>query len=176
MLFLLILGAVIARRVTVVKRNNLPFLLNHFGLWLALAAGFFGQADNYTLQTKTVKGYMISQAFTSEGQKMDIPFDIELKNIQSKYDVSGEPKSFTAQIIIKKEEVYKIKEVSVNRPYQYKGYDIYLLKAGNNICTLQIVYDPWRYIVLFGIVLMIIGSITLFFTGFKHIKKDDRVE
>jgi hypothetical protein len=41
MFFLLVLGAVIARRLTIVKENNISFLLNHIGLWITLSVGFF---------------------------------------------------------------------------------------------------------------------------------------
>lgn len=167
MFFLFVLGAVIVSRLTVVKKNNLVFLLNHIGLWVVLAAGFFGRADSYTLQTMLVKDYMVSQAYTSNNQAMNIPFDIGLKKIQADFYPSGEAKSFVANIVIGEKQMYKMKEISVNHPYRYQGYDIYLLKAGVNTCTLQIVYDPWRYIVLIGIVCMMVGAIGMFFLGFK---------
>lgn len=168
MFFLFVLGSVIVSRITLVKKNNLVFLLNHVGLWVVLAAGFFGRADSYTLQTTLMKDYTVSQAFTSDNQPMNIPFDIGLKKLQADFYPSGEAKSFVANIFIGEKQTYKMKEISVNHPYRYKGYDIYLLKAGLNVCTLQIVYDPWRYIVLIGIVCMIAGAIGMFYLGFKN--------
>ncbi|HOF15603.1 MAG TPA: cytochrome c biogenesis protein ResB [Bacteroidales bacterium] len=171
MFFLLVLGAVIARRLTIVKENNISFLLNHIGLWITLSVGFFGQADSYTLQTTLVQNNMTSQAITKEGQLMELPFYIGLQDIYSEFYSTGEPKAFNATIFIEKNNKTKRKTIAVNHPYRYKSYDIYLMKVGNNSCRVQIVYDPWRYIVLMGIIIMMMGAICLFYNGIKTLKK-----
>ncbi|MDD4208928.1 MAG: cytochrome c biogenesis protein ResB [Bacteroidales bacterium] len=166
--FLFVLGAVIVRRFTIVKKNNVLFLLNHVGLWVALSAGFLGRADLYTMQTIVNKEYVIFQAYTEDNQKMNLPFSLGLQEIRKEHYSSGEIKTVEADLIIKDRQYEKNVSVSVNYPYRYKGYDVYLMNAGVNAAKLQIVYDPWRYIVLLGIAIMFAGAIGAFFTGFKQ--------
>ncbi len=169
--FLLVLGAIVVRRITVVKKNNIGFLLNHIGLWLALSAGLFGQADSYTLQTTLIKNNMTSQAITKRGQLMDLPFHVGLYEIYSEFYATGEPKTLKATIFIGKNNKIKKKTIAVNHPYRYKNYDIYLMKVGSNSCKIQIVYEPWRYIVLIGIIMMMFGTVCLFYNGIKSLKE-----
>ncbi len=166
--FLFVLGAVIVHRLTTVKKNNSLFLLNHIGLWVVLSAGFFGRADLYTLQTIVNKDYMISHAYTSDKQVMSLPFSLGLHEIRKEHYASGEIKTMVADLIVKDKQKRKEVHVSVNSPYRYKGYDIYLISAGENACKLQVIYDPWRYIILLGIITMLVGAIGNFFKGFKN--------
>ena len=176
MFFLWVLGAMIINRIRLVKKYNIVFLCNHVGLWIALAFGFFGQADSYTLQTIITKNHIVSKAYTKEGVSMDLPFEIGLEQIKIEKYASGETKSVDVKVFIGKNTVFRHKTVGVNHPYRYKGYDIYLQKVGNESCVIQIVYDPWRYIVLIGILSMIVGAIMLFFNGFKQRTANDRME
>jgi len=168
MFFLLVLGAVIVHRITTVKKNNSLFLFIHIGLWVVLSAGFFGKADEYTMQTIVNNDYMINQAYTSDNQEMNLPFSLGLHGIQKEYYASGEIKTIVADLIVKDKQKETKVHVSVNSPYRYKGYDVYLMEAGGNTSKIQIVYDPWRYIVLLGIVIMLLGTIGNFFRGFKN--------
>lgn len=168
MFFLLVLGAVIVHRITTVKKNNCLFLFIHIGLWVVLSAGFFGKADEYTMQTIVNNDYMINQAYTSHNQEMNLPFSLGLHGIRKEYYASGEIKTIVADLIVKDKQKETKVHVSVNSPYRYKGYDVYLMEAGGNTSKIQIVYDPWRYIVLLGIVIMLLGTIGNFFRGFKN--------
>ena len=78
-------------------------------------------------------------------------------------------------IINKDEGKEKTKTIAVNQPYRYKGYDIYIMQVANYRCKLQIVYDPWRYVVLLGILMMMTGALGMFFKGFKMQKQDDKL-
>lgn len=175
MMFIVILGAVIVRRLTVVKTNNHWFLLQHFGLWFALMTGFLGSSDTYTMQTLLAKETSTTYAYVMEGQAMQLPFQISLKELQTEVDKSGAVAYCGATITVKDERKEKTKTIAVNHPYRYKGYDIYLMQTGNYRCKLQIVYDPWRYIVLLGIIMMMVGALGMFFKGIKLQMQDDRL-
>ena len=153
-----------------VKQKNIVFLFNHVGLWIALTAGFLGQTDSYTLNTILVKNRFIKQAVTKENVLMDLPFELKLNKIYTEFYTSGEPKLFEAEIMIHNNIKKKKGSISVNHPCRYKGYDIYLQKVGVDTCLVQIVYDPWRYIVLIGIISMITGALAHFFNGIKRKK------
>ena len=62
--------------------------------------------------------------------------------------------------------------LEVNHPYAYRlGEDVYLtgydVAKGNNseYCILQIVEQPWKYVVVAGILMMLAGAILLFIKG-----------
>lgn len=175
MMFIVILGAVIVRRLTLVKTNNHWFLLQHFGLWFTLITGFLGSTDSYTMQTLLAKETSTTYAYLKEGQAMQLPFQISLRELQTEADKSGAVAYYGATISVKDARKEKTKTIAVNHPYRYKGYDIYLMKTGNYRCKLQIVYDPWRYVVFMGVMIMMAGALGMFFKGFKRQEQDDRL-
>jgi len=175
MMFVVVLGAVIVRRLTLVKTNNQWFLLHHFGLWFALMTGFLGSTDSYTMYALLTKETSTSYAYNKDGKAMQLPFQISLKEIQTEVNMSGAVANYGATVKVKDEGKEKTKTIAVNQPYRYKGYDIYIMQVANYRCKLQIVYDPWRYVVLLGILMMMTGALGMFFKGFKMQKQDDKL-
>jgi hypothetical protein len=175
MLFIIILGAVIVRRLTLVKQNNKWFLWNHMGLYLVLLTGFMGSTDTYTMQTILAKEQETNFAFTELGEAMKLPFHLILKDIQIQRDHTGLTIQYKAMVSLKDVQKEKTRSIAVNHPCRFKGYDIYVMQASDFGCKLQIIYDPWRYAILFSILIMISGAVVMFFKGTKIQKQDDRL-
>ena len=64
--------------------------------------------------------------------------------------------------------------LEVNHPYSYRlGEDVYLtsydMASGNEskYCVLQVVIQPWKYIMVAGILMMLAGAVLLFINGPK---------
>ena len=81
---------------------------------------------------------------------------------------NGMPSMYEADVLIDGKPV----NLRVNQPYAVSfGEDIYLsgyhMKEddGTFSCVLQIVREPWKYIALAGILLMIAGALLLFIQG-----------
>ena len=59
----------------------------------------------------------------------------------------------------------------VNHPYQIRfGEDLYLSgydTVSQEYCILQIVREPWRYVTLAGIIMILAGALLLFIGGPK---------
>lgn len=75
-----LLGMVTLRRIFSFRWNTIPFLLNHLGLFIALTAATFGNADMQRLEMTTVVGKTEWRAFDREGNMVDLPLAVELKH------------------------------------------------------------------------------------------------
>ena len=66
----------------------------------------------------------------------------------------------------------------VNEPYNISfGKDLYLVGFDSSYygenCILQIVYEPWKYAALAGVVMMLAGAFLLFVAGPRKRNDDD---
>lgn len=150
------------------KRARWRFLLNHAGLWLALFAGFFGSSDTQNLRIPLYKGEPAREAFDMSGASYYLDYELELRSFSVEYYPNGSPSRFAANVRVGSENAL----LEVNHPYAYRlGEDVYLtgydVAKGNNseYCILQIVEQPWKYVVVAGILMMLAGAILLFIKG-----------
>lgn len=150
------------------------FLLNHIGLWLALFAGFWGSSDTQTLRIPLYKDEPAREAYDMNGSSYFLDYEMELHSFQVDYYPNGRPSRFVADVRLG-EEVAKLE---VNHPYSYRlGEDVYLtgydMKRGNdtNYCILQVVRQPWKYVTITGILMMLAGAVLLFINGSKRVEE-----
>jgi hypothetical protein len=169
-----ILGEVILRRVTHLTswRRDLPFLLNHLGLFLAMTTATLGNADMQRLRMITTMGEPEWRALTQEGGVREMPLAIELKQfIMETYD-DGSPKRFASEIQILTKSGQNIETtVDVNKPVEVEGWKIYQygydtqMGAMSQISILELVSDPWLPLVYTGIYMMLAGAVCMFVLG-----------
>ena len=152
------------------KQARWRFILNHAGLWLALFAGFLGSSDTQTLRIPIYKGEPSREAFDMNGASHYLDYEIELNSFAVEYYPNGRPSRFAANVRLGNEKAL----LEVNHPYAYRlGEDIYLtgydVTKGNEseYCILQVVKQPWKYIIVAGILMMLAGAILLFINGPK---------
>ncbi|MBR5749880.1 MAG: cytochrome c biogenesis protein ResB, partial [Prevotella sp.] len=123
-----ILGQIILRRTLHFNswHRDIPFLLNHLGLFLALTTATLGNADMQRLKMITVKGEPEWRALTSQQQIVEMPIAIELKEfIMETYD-DGSPRRFASDIQILTKTGKNIQTtVEVNKPVEVDGWKIY---------------------------------------------------
>ena len=171
-----ILGAVTLKRLyQIVNRKSsnrkwfdLPFLLNHLGLFLALTAATLGNADMQRLKMITAVGEPEWRALDANGVVKEMPLAIELKKfIMETYD-NGSPKRFASEIQILTKTKKNIETVvDVNKPYEVDGWKIYQygydtqMGADSQISILELVSDPWLPLVYTGIYMMLAGTVLL---------------
>lgn len=170
----IILGQVILRRLTHLTswRRDIPFLLNHLGLFLAMTTATLGNADMQRLKMITAIGESESRALTQEGAVREMPLAIELKQfIMETYD-DGSPKRFASEIQIQTKSGKKIQAtVDVNKPVEVDGWKIYQygydtqMGAKSQISILELVSDPWLPLVYTGIYMMLGGAVCMFILG-----------
>ena len=170
----LILGLTILRRLFSFHhlKKDLPFLLNHLGLFLALTTATLGNADMQRLKMITTVGEPEWRALDANGVVREMPLAIELKKfIMETYD-DGSPRRFASEIQILTKTKKNIKAtVDVNKPYEVDGWKIYQFGydtqqgANSRISILELVSDPWLPFVYTGIYMMLAGAVCMFVLG-----------
>ena len=169
-----ILGQIILRRTVNCKlssvnfKRDIPFLLNHLGLFLAMTAATLGNADMQRLKMITVKGEPEWRALTSQQQITEMPFAIELKEfIMETYD-DGSPRRFASDIQILTKTGKNIQTtVEVNKPVEVDGWKIYQYGydtqqgAMSQTSILELISDPWLPLVYTGIYMMLAGALLM---------------
>ena len=155
-------------------KRDIPFLLNHLGLFLAMTTATLGNADMQRLKMITVKGEPEWRALTSQQQIVEMPIAIELKEfIMETYD-DGSPRRFASEIQILTQTGKNIQTtVEVNKPVEVDGWKIYQygydtqMGAMSQTSILELVSDPWLPLVYTGIYMMLAGAVCLFAFGKK---------
>ena len=171
-----ILGVTILRRL-----NNIPFLLNRLGLFIAMTTATLGNADMQRLKMITMVGEPEWRAMAQNGAIREMPLTIELKQfIMDTYD-DGSPKRFASEIQIQTKSGKKIETtVDVNKPVEVDGWKIYQygydtkMGAKSQISILELVSDPWLPLVYTGIYMMLAGAVCMFLKGKKVKSKKER--
>ena len=170
----LILGLTILRRLFSFHhlKKDLPFLLNHLGLFLALTTATLGNADMQRLKMITAVGEPEWRALDANGSVREMPLAIELKKfIMETYD-DGSPRRFASEIqILTKTKKNINATVDINKPYEVDGWKIYQFGydtqqgANSRISILELVSDPWLPFVYTGIYMMLAGAVCMFVLG-----------
>ena len=173
-----ILGQIILRRtfnfhfsVFNLKRD-IPFLLNHLGLFLAMTTATLGNADMQRLKMIAVKGESEWRALNPQQLIVEMPFKIELKEfVMETYD-DGSPRRFASDIQILTKTGEDIRTtIEVNKPVEVDGWKIYQygydtqMGAMSQISILEFVSDPWLPLVYTGIYMMLAGAVCMFVLG-----------
>ena len=175
-----ILGLVTLKRLShIVNRKlpnrrwlDVPFLLNHLGLFIALTTATLGNADMQRVQMVTAIGEPEWRALTPDGAVREMNLAIELKKfIMETYD-DGSPRRFASEIHILTKSGKNIETiVDVNKPYEVDGWKIYQygydtqMGADSRISILELVSDPWLPLVYTGIYMMLAGAVCMFVIG-----------
>jgi hypothetical protein len=169
-----ILGIIILRRLMNLHswKRDVPFLLNHLGLFIALTTATIGNADMQRVKMITTIGESEWRALTQEGAVKEMSLAIELKRfIMETYD-DGSPKRFASKIQVMTKTGKNIEAiVDVNKPYEVDGWKIYQygydthMGTKSQISILELVSDPWLPLVYAGIYMMLTGAVCMFVIG-----------
>ena len=160
--------------MVILRRHDIPFLLNHFGLFLAMTTATLGNADMQRLMMITNVGETEWRALTQNGEVREMPLTVELRRfIMETYD-DGSPKRFASEIQILTKSGKKIETtVDVNKPVEVEGWKIYQygydtqMGAMSQTSILELVRDPWLPAVYTGIYMMLAGAVCMFIFGNK---------
>ena len=156
---MLVLGLTTAKHTLPLRLRNIPFILNHAGLWIALAAGAAGAGDmrRTTIRIEQGETKTIAHIGTYPIRKQ---FSIQLE----RFDPAGQ----TSQIHISEKGTSATSTVAVrvNHPHTVNGCQIYQTGYGQDGSSqLDIVRDPWLPAVYTGIFMLIAGACLLLHRG-----------
>lgn len=148
------------------------FTLLHVGLIIALGAGFWGAPDREQLRMALKENKPIEMAYHTDGTATRIDHKITLCDLEATYTESGAPTYFAATIEIEGAS----HTISVNHPFNRTlSEKIYLVSIGNDpvdgtpYCVVEIVREPWQWLSLTGIAMLLAGAVMLFIRGPRHV-------
>lgn len=142
------------------------FTLLHLGLIFALGAGFWGAPDREQLRI-AIDSKPNDQAYTMAGEPRILDYTLTLEDYDIRHDAKGMPEHYEAQIGIDNEH----HTIRVNHPYARSWQEkIYLISfgrstTGETYCILEIVREPWQWLSMAGILMLIAGAVMMFLGG-----------
>ena len=144
------------------------FLLLHVGLLVAVGSAFWGAPDVQTLRMKAYVGVPSQEAYFMDGRQTWLPYEVVLQDFDVQQYDNGVPLAYKATVEVDGESV----EIEVNDPYARGfGEDVYLvgydaaMGSDSSYCILEIVREPWKYMTVTGIIMLLIGALLLFIGG-----------
>jgi len=162
----LLVGMVCMTRLRPAWRN-VPFLLNHLGLFIALVAGTLGNADMQSLHMMVMEGKTEWRAVDAQNRLYELPFNLTLHD----FSIERSPKlSYMSDVTVRnKSDLVRHDTIRVNKPLSVHGWKIYQYdyeeaKGGNmgDVSIFELVRDPWLPYVYLGIFMMLAGAVWLF--------------
>lgn len=147
-------------------RFRFRFLMNHIGILLMMAGLSLGSADLTKWKVRLAEGESSAIAYDASGLPHELGYEIALKDFTADFNENGVPLSFSAAVTIGDTD----RILKVNSPWNrswkedvyLSGYDVV---EENPAAILEIVRQPWKYVVLTGCILMLLGSVLLIFGG-----------
>ena len=171
--FILISIALMANLFMVIlsrRKKGIRFILNHIGVLMALIGCFFGAPD-HTVSRAIVSGEAVHEAVGENGELVPLPAAMKLDGFNVELDQRGNVRNYMALIDVDGKKV----ELRVNHPYRISiSEDVYLTSYDRDnpepqYCIVEVVRQPWKYLIWAGIVMMMAGGILMFARG-----KDDQ--
>ena len=167
--FILISIALMANLFVVIlsrRKKGIRFILNHIGVLVALIGCFFGAPD-HTVSRAIVSGEAVHEAVGENGEIVPLPAAMKLDDFNVELDSRGNVRNYRALIDVDGKKV----ELRVNHPYRISiSDDVYLTSYDRDnpepqYCIVEVVRQPWKYLIWAGIVMMMAGSVLMFARG-----------
>lgn len=167
--FILISIALMANLFVVIlsrRKKGIRFILNHIGVLVALIGCFFGAPD-HTVSRAIVSGEAVHEAVGENGEIVPLPAAMKLDGFNVELDQRGNVRNYMALIDVYGKKV----ELRVNHPYRISiSEDVYLTSYDRDnpepqYCIVEVVRQPWKYLIWAGIVMMMAGGILMFARG-----------
>lgn len=147
-------------------RCRFRFLVNHIGIFLMMAGLSLGSTDMAKWKVRLAEGESSDTGYDAAGLPHDLGYELALGDFAAEFHENGVPSSFTASVSIG--DTARI--LKVNSPWNRSWKeDIYLsgydLSEESVSAVLEIVRQPWKYVVLMGCIMMLFGTVLLIFGG-----------
>jgi len=160
------------------KVREIPFILNHLGVVVAIVAATLGSADMQTLQLTSFTGEAEWRAVDEAGRMVEPGIAIELGQFSMEEYPDHTPKRFASDVTVYTKDGKNVSgTVEVNKPLKVNGWKIYQygydVSRGSESAysVFQLVRDPWILWVYIGIFMMLAGALCLmFFMAPKPVK------
>ncbi|MGN0190426.1 MAG: cytochrome c biogenesis protein ResB [Candidatus Cryptobacteroides sp.] len=138
------------------------FVLNHKGLLIMVSSLFFGAPDTQVMRLPLSVGESAKTAWTADGTVNALPFELQMLDYSVDFYDNGLPQAYRAEILVDGVP----RTVEVNSPAT-AGFsrNVYLVSSSEDYCVFEVVGEPWKYLTLLGLVMMIAGAAIMFIKG-----------
>ena len=172
-----LVGMVCMTRLTRPAWRNVPFLLNHLGIFIALVCGTLGNADMQRLHMMVREGTTEWRAVDELHRVKELPVAIELHD----FFIEEAPLRYLSDVTVYTKKGLVLRDtLRVNKPLAVRGWKIYQYGydeskgAESDISIFELVRDPWLPFVYLGIFMMLAGAGCLFLQSGTLRKKEQR--
>lgn len=148
--------------------KEIPFLLNHLGVVVAIVTATLGYADLQSLEMAVITGETGWEAVDERGNGFKPGPGIELHRFILEEYPNHKPKRYASDITVHTQDGRSFRDtVEVNKPVSADGWKIYqydydLMGGGDRSCSVfLLVRDPWIGGVYAGIYMMLAGALCL---------------
>lgn len=148
--------------------KEIPFILNHLGVYIAILCAVLGGADLHRWQMTVYEGTRESQAHDEYGITRDPGLAIELHDFIMETYEDGSPRRFASEVTVYAQDGRAVRgTVEVNQPLKVDGWKIYQYNydarrgAESAYSGFELVRDPWLPAVYLGIYMMLAGAVCL---------------
>ena len=160
------------------KWREIPFIVNHLGVFLAVVCATLGSADMKKVEMTVPLENPEWRAVQEDGAMFEPGLAIELHRFIMDVYEDGSPKRFASDISVYTEDGKEVSgTVDVNKPLKVNGWKIYQygydVQRGpeSEYSVFMLVRDPWLPAVYLGIFLMLAGAVCLMFFMAPKTKK-----
>ena len=150
------------------KWREIPFIVNHLGVFLAIVCATLGNADMQELRMTVFEGTRESMAVDENGKGQELDLAVELYDFTMDRYGNGTPKRFASDVSIHTKGGQTIAgTVEVNKPLKAEGWKVYqydydaMRGPESQYSVFLLVRDPWLPGVYLGIFLMLAGALCL---------------
>lgn len=165
---LLVVGLASLNHLLRWKLREVPFLLNHLGVFVAIVAATLGAPDKQDVLIQAFRDIPENRAVREDGSMLQMDLSIELHKFIMETYPDGSPKRFASDITVSRRDGSLVSgTVDVNKPMKVDGWKIYQYDydsqagAKSLYSTFELVRDPWLPAVYAGIFMMIAGALCL---------------
>ena len=180
---LLISGLATINHCARFKMSEIPFILNHLGVFVAIVSATLGNADVQKLQMTVFDDEPEWRALSDNDVMVEPGLAIELHDFTVEYYEDMTPKRFASDISVYTEDGKNVHGVvEVNKPLKVNGWKIYQYgydsAKGNesDYSVFMLVKDPWLPGVYAGIFTMLAGALCLMFFMAPKPRKEEEMQ
>ena len=144
------------------------FVVNHAGLWLALVAGFWGAPDREQVRAMVIREVPTREAYDMSGRTTTLDCELQLVDFKIDYYAEGQPSMYEAVVSVDGESA----TLRVNHPHNRTWSEMIYLVSYEvespdraRYCVVEVVREPWRWLSVVGIVMLIAGAVLMFARG-----------
>ncbi|MBR6141124.1 MAG: cytochrome c biogenesis protein ResB [Bacteroidaceae bacterium] len=160
---MVLVGMVCMTRLCHPSWRNVPFLLNHLGIFIALVAGTLGNADMQSLRMMVQEGKTEWRAMDARHRVHELPVAIELHD----FSIEEQPRlSYVSDVTVYTKSGIAVRDtIRVNKPLSVRGWKIYQYSydeakgSMSDISVFELVRDPWLPYVYLGIFMLLAGAV-----------------